>query len=168
MISSISAMSLILTMNWNLPSSMEQFTPISSDDPIQAVIKQAFDMDLKVEGGWGYHQNDAIILHTHSLSSKQLQHTLASMRTHLEMSMTQTAEHRYGGINVSELHRETYTDLEKVTYHVTAILESDYADFINAYKEGYGTETFDIEAHFHAREEATLKREITIWYRVKR
>jgi hypothetical protein len=147
---------------------MKQFAPISSDDPIQAVIKQAFDMDLKVDGGWGYHQNNPIILYTNSLPSKQLQHTLASMRAHLEMSMTQTAEHRYGGINVSELHRETYADLEKVTYHVTAIPESDYAYFINAYKEGYGTEEFDMEAHFKARKKATLSREVTVWYRVKK
>jgi hypothetical protein len=90
------------------------------------------------------------------------------MRTHLEMSMTQTAEHRYGGINVSELHRETYTDLEKVVYHVTAIPESDYADFIDAYKKGYGTEEFDMEAHFKARKKATLSREVTVWYRVKK
>ena len=144
---------------------MQSFTPISSDDPIADVIEKAFGMSLSVEGGWGYSLQDALIIQSTDLPLKQLQHTLASMRTHLEMSMTQPAEHRYGGINLTEVSRETHTDHEKIVYRVTAILESEYADFINAYKEGYGTEAFDMEAHFDARKKATLEREVILYYK---
>ena len=157
-------MFLMLIMNWSLQSNMNTFSPIPSDDPIQEVIKQVFDMDLDVDGGWGYTQNDPIISHTKTIPTTQLQHTLASMRTHLEMSMTQPAEQRYGGINLTELSKETKNNTDKVTYRVTAMLESDYTDFIAAYKEGYGTETFDMEAHFKARKDATLERTIIVWF----
>ncbi len=142
------------------------FEEISSDDPIAEVIKEAFDMDLEVSGGWGYTQENAIILLAKTAQLTQLQHTLASMRTHLEMSLTQPEHNRYGGINLNELSRITTDDPrhEAVTYRVTALLASDYADFINAYKEGYGTESFDMEAHFLARKEATLTRDITVWF----
>ena len=127
-------------------------------------------MDLDISGGWGYDMQQPIVLEEQTLPLEQLQHTLASMRVHLEMSMTLPQEQRYGGINLTELSRKTNhsTTLEAVTYQVAAILESDYAAFIAAYKEGYGTEAFDMEAHFHDREAATLKREVTVWYRVKR
>jgi len=155
----------MLMESWNLPNSSHQsFIKIPSDDSIATVIKSAFDMDLDVSGGWGYEMRHAIKYQESSLPLPQLQHTLASMRTHLEMSMTQHAEQRYGGINLTEKSRQTTGDFEAVTYQVTAMLESDYADFINAYKEGYGTADFDMEAHFKARKNATLHREIVVWF----
>jgi len=160
------------TANWNLQSNMMQFTPIASNDPIADVIKQAFDMEFPVSGGWGYSIENAIHLEKTSSPHQQLQHTLASIRMHLEMSMTQPKANRYGGINLSETDRESLENQgivhEKVIYHVTAMKESDYASFINAYKEGYGTEIFDMEAHFEARKEATLHRDITVWFYIEK
>ncbi len=151
--------------NWNLPNNTAPtFRQISSDDPIAEVIKRAFDMDLVVSGGWGYEAEQPIRVPADSTSVSQLQHTLASMRTHLEMSLTQPVQKRYGGINLTESNRYTEENLESVTYHVTAMPESQYATFIDAYKQGYGTEAFDMEAHFEARAKATLHREITVWF----
>lgn len=128
-------------------------------------------MDLDISGGWGYDMHQPIVLREQTLPHKQLQHTLASMRVQLEMSMTQPTTHRYGGINLSETGRESLKKhhilYEKVTYHVTAMKESDYSYFIDAYKKGYGTETFDIEAHFDARKKATLHRDIIVWFYIK-
>ena len=144
---------------------MNHFEPISSDDPIREVIKQAFDMDMEVDGGWGYSADTPIILHANSMPPKQLQHTLASMRTHLEMSMTLPPDKRYGGINLTELSRTAVQQhIEAVTYRVTAMPESDYADFIKIYKEKYGTEGFDMEAHFQDRKKATLARNVTVLF----
>ena len=140
------------------------FTQIPADDPIAKVIKRAFDMDLSVSGGWGYDAQQPIKLPAGSTSLSQLQHTLASMRTHLEMSLTQPAQKRYGGINLTESDRYTEENREAVTYQITAMPESQYAAFIDAYKQGYGTEAFDMEAHFKARAKATLHREITVWF----
>jgi len=155
----------MLMENWNLPNNTAPtFTQISSDDPIAEVIKRAFDMDLAASGGWGYEAEQPIRLPAGSTSVSQLQHTLASMRTHLEMSLTLPAEKRYGGINLTEYSRHAKEGLEAVTYHVIAMPESQYAAFINAYKQGYGIAEFDMEAHFEARAKATLRREITVWF----
>ena len=159
-------MSLMPMGSWNLPNNtVPTFTQISSDDPIAEVIKRAFDMDLAVSGGWGYEAQQPIKLLDDTLPIPQLQHTLASMRTHLEMNLTQPAQKRYGGINLTEYSRDTKGDLEAVIYHITAIPELQYAAFIDAYKQGYGTEAFDMEAHFEARAKATLHREVTVWFR---
>ena len=155
------------TMNWSLQNKMPTFPPLSANDPIREVIKQAFDMALPVEGGWGYTKKEALILHPHTMPTQQLQHTLASMRTHLEMSMTRPEGERYGGINLTEEHREADAAYQKVTYRVTAMLESDYTAFIAAYKAGYGTDDFDMEAHFHARKEATYKQNIAVWFQTQ-
>lgn len=156
------------TGSWNLQNKKVHFKQISADDPIRQVIKEVFDMDINVSGGWGYDAQHAILIHEHTVPLKQLQHTLSSMRAHLEMSMTLPEEERYGGINLSEYSRNIGSDktLEVVTYKVTAMLESDYAAYIKSYKEGYGTEDFDMVAHFQDREQATLRYEIAVWFKV--
>lgn len=152
--------------SWSLQNNSLTFEEISSDDPISVVIKEAFDLDLEVAGGWGYTQEDAIRLPSPNDQNSQLQHTLASMRTHLEMNLTQPPENSYGGINLNEISRSLTDDgrFLIVTYKITAMLGSDYTAFITAYKEGYGTENFDMEAHFQARKEATLERSATVWF----
>jgi len=144
------------------------FAHISDDDPIKELIKQGFDMSLDVSGGWGYTQQNPLVLHSSDIPKKQLQHTLATMRTHLEMSLTQKYENRYGGINLNELSREYHLQgdkkYEKVTYSATAMKEEDYAKFINEYKNGYGKEDFNMQAHFEARKIATVTLKIEMWF----
>ena len=55
---------------------------------------------------------------------------------------------------------------EKVTYKITAILEHQYNDFIEEYKEQYGQKDFDISDYFHRRKAATNEREETLWFLV--
>ena len=94
----------------------------------------------------------------------------ASMRAYIEMNMTLNEEERYGSINLREIGREQIAIgtllYDKVNYEISAIKEKVYASFINAYKEGYGKENFDIEAHFNERKKATLIREVTHWFEV--
>ena len=146
---------------------MVSFVDIVSTEPMSEVIKSAFDMDLDVSGGWGYDVDSAISISSTSAPLTQTQYTIASMRTHIEMSMTLPADLRYGGINLQELSRDTVTEdtqrYERVTYQVKAMLESDYARFISEYKKGYGTPEFDMATHFQQREESTLIREIALW-----
>jgi len=146
---------------------MVSFVDIVSTEPMSEVIKSAFDMDLDVSGGWGYDVDSAISISSTTAPLAQTQYTIASMRTHIEMSMTLPADLRYGGINLQELSRDTVTEdvqrYERVTYQVKAMLESDYARFISEYKKGYGTPEFDMATHFQQREESTLIREIALW-----
>ena len=147
----------------------DQFKEIPATDPISDVIRSVFDLSIPVEGGWGYTIDTALkLLSPLPAPLTQTEYTLASMRTHIEMHMTLPDDQRYGGINLNELSREEkvienrYYDI--VSYEVTAMRESDYARFIEAYKEGYGKDDFDISAHFEARKAATLSRKITLYF----
>ncbi len=151
---------------------MHAFKQIASNNDLQAVVKSAFDTDFSINGAWGYTQAQATIIeeNEHTLPLSQLEHTLTSMRTYLEMNMTLQKEERYGSINVNEINREELKTDEliyhKVTYEITAMKEDIYAAFISEYKEGYGKEDFDLNDHFKRRKEATLNRVLTHWFEV--
>lgn len=143
---------------------MAYFEELKSEDNLKKVIKVAFDTTLDISGGWGYNLKDVTIIHSLNMPLEQLQHTLASMRCYLEMNMVQPLENRYASINLKELKREEESSCEKVIYEVTAMKEELYNKFIDAYKKGYGKKSFDLNAHFEARREATLKREIKHYF----
>ena len=151
---------------------MSQFAQLSAEEPIQHIVKAAFDADLPLEGGWGYTQSlsTQITGNPDSIPLAQLEHMIASMRAYLEMNMIQPKEERYGSINLNEASRETIEEngktYHKITYEISAMKESLYADFIDEYKEGYGTDHFDMEDHFNRRKEATLIRIEPYWFEV--
>ena len=151
---------------------MSIFKQITSNNDLKEVIKSAFDTDLEVNGAWGYTQSLATVIEYTDLPTLQLEHTLASMRAYIEMNMTQEKAERYGSINVNEIAREQTEEnsqiYDKVTYEITAMQEDIYASFINEYKEGYGTEEFDLNDHFKKRKEATLTRVITYWFNLSK
>jgi hypothetical protein len=153
---------------------MSSFKQIPSSEPIADVIKSAFDAVLPVEGGWGYDKHEATVFYDNpqQLPVEQLEHMLISMRAYLEMNMTLPKEARYGSINVNEKLRETVTEenhiYHKVVYEISAMKEEDYERFIEAYKEGYGKEMFDVDAHFRQRKAATLLRSVMYWFEVSK
>ena len=148
---------------------MPKFMPITSSDPLKEIIKSAFEMDVELTGGWGYEKKMATLRHSsNGLPVEQFEHTFATMRAYIEMNMTRDEETRYGSINPTELSRE-YVSFEnknfvKVTYEVSGMLEKTYANFINIYKENYGSPDFDMSEHFKQRKEATLVRCVTHWF----
>ena len=148
---------------------MSTFKQIPSDEPVREVIKAAFDTDLSLGGGWGYTQESVTIITSlpQAVPLEQLEHMFASMRAYLEMHMTLPKSERYGSINVNEIERHTIQEenhYHRVIYEITAMNEETYAALIEEYKEGYGKENFDIEAHFQKRKEATLRRQVTHWF----
>jgi len=149
---------------------MSQFDILKSDNNLQEIINTAFDTDLDISGSWGYTQELSTIIHISNAPLSQFQHMFASMRAYVEMNMTLEKENRYGSINLNETAREQINQdnlfYDKVTYSVTAMKENVYATFINAYKEGYGKEDFDLSEHFNKRKEATLTREVTHWFEI--
>jgi len=148
---------------------MPNFKAITSSDPIKEIIKSAFDLEVELSGGWGYSAKNATYIHsTNGLPASQFEHTLATMRAYIEMNMTLSEDERYGSINPNETSREIITvdgiEYEKVIYTVTGMKEDRYADFINEYKKGYGTPTFDMDDHFKRRKEATISRVVEHWF----
>jgi len=149
---------------------MLKFEQLKSDNDLKEVIKSAFDTDLPLSGAWGYTQELATIIESTDVPLVQLEHMLASMRAYIEMNMTLPKEERFGGINLNETLRvqEHVGNLvyDKVTYEITAIKEETYTSFIKAYKEGLGTEGFDITEHFNQRKKATLTRNEDYWFEI--
>ena len=145
-----------------------KFQEIDTDGDLKEIIQSAFDVALNVDGGWGYSQNSALIIYKTSFPLEQLQHTLASMRAHLEMSMTQPKEKRYGAINVNEIKREQITtDIRKydiITFEVSGMLEEVYTAFIQEYKDGQDSADFDVSDHFKRRKKETLIRQEIFWF----
>ena len=148
---------------------MSTFQNIENDSNIQQTIKNTFDVELSLEGSWGYTKEYASIIKSiqNNMPLNQLEHMITTMRAHMEMNLTQVKENRYGAINANEKSREKIQEnsliYDKVTYEVTAIKEDLFKKFILEYKEGYEKESFDLNAHFKRRKEATLTRE-TIHY----
>ena len=147
------------------------FEKIESSSDLQEIIKAAFDADFPIDGGWGYTKELATIIKESELPITQLEHTIASMRTHLEMNMTRQKKERYGSINLNETQRESYQNdsrlYHKVTYSITAMKEEQYNDFIEEYKEGYGKKEFDLSEYFERRKRATLSRTEAYWFEIE-
>jgi len=151
---------------------MFTFKNIKDNQDIKDTIESIFNINLAITGGWGYTIENATIIKEYKdkLPLNQLEHMIVSMRVHLEMNITQDKNSRYAGINANELNREiilknslTY---DKVTYIVTAIKDDLYTEFMKDYKNGYGTDSFNITEHFKKRKEATLTREIIHYFEV--
>jgi len=144
--------------------------PLHPSDCIATIIASAFGQSLPIEGGWGYTQKDALRITSTTTPLRELEHTIALMRTHLEMSMTRPPEQRYGSININALQHQSVEEeggvYHCVTYRVEAMLESEYQGFIAEYKAEFGKASFDIEAHFTRRKRATLTREVILWFDV--
>jgi hypothetical protein len=151
---------------------MTTFERLQENTNIQELIKSTFDADLPLAGSWGYTQETATIIEglPEGMSLPQLEHMVTSIRAHLEMNITQEKENRYGAINANEREREESSSDEgvfnKITYELTGIKEELFNAFIKEYKEGYGKEDFDLNAHFKRRLEATLTREVVHYFEV--
>lgn len=151
---------------------MTTFQNIQNNKGIKQTIDSTFDVDLALDGDWGYSKEQATIIKTlHSgMSLDQLEHMIVTMRAHLEMNITQEVANRYGGINANERARERINNdtavFDKVTYEITGIKENIYHAFIKEYKEGYETEELDLNDHFKRRKEATLTREVVHYFEV--
>lgn len=149
---------------------MSTFKQLEKTEDLKEILKTAFDSDLPVYGSWGYSKDDVTLIEASDIPTVQIQHIFASMRAYVEMNMTLSEENRYGSINLNEKIRETFTmdkkTYHKVTYVATAMQETLYNSFIKDYKEGYGTESFDLNQHFEKRKEATLTREVIHWFQI--
>lgn len=145
-----------------------QFQNIPTGEDVQRVIESAFDVKLDVSGEWGYTRESAMVIHATEVPLQQLEHTLASMRTFIEMNMTMPEEERYGAINVNEIARECVREnnkiYDKIVYEISGMPEKEYEKFIDEYKAGYESPEFDLSGHFQRRKEATVTLQKSFWF----
>jgi len=140
------------------------FDRVKLDESISSFVKRVFDIELDIEGGFGYEKSDATIINDLKGDSlDQYVYNLAHMRSYLEMNILKDKESRYSSINLIQRSKTNKDGYTIYSYDIQAMLESDYTKFIDEYKDGYGKDWFDIQDHFKRREEATLKREVVYW-----
>ncbi|MEA2050232.1 MAG: hypothetical protein U9O56_05840 [Campylobacterota bacterium] len=137
-------------------------------DDIAGVIKDIFDIDLDISGGWGYDYNNPLVVNSLDITIDQFLHMFSTMRANIEMNLLLDDENRYGGINATFLEAKKLVldnnTFDVVTYKISAIKEKKYAEFIKEYKDGYGKKEFDITKHFENRQKYTISREVDYWF----
>jgi len=149
---------------------MTTFNELPQQDNLQAFIKAAFNIEFPLSGDWGYTKEKATVIENlrEGMPLNQLEHTITTIRTQIEMS----EKNAYRGINVNEKERENISEgdrlFEKVTYEVTAMKEEDYNAFVQEYKDGYENKELDLNDHFKRRKEATLGREVYHYFEVSK
>jgi hypothetical protein len=146
------------------------FKEIEVEDNLEALVKVAFNSDLKLDGAWGYTQVLAtLIKKENSTPVLQIEFTLATMRAYLEMNMTLEEDERYSAINLQELSRKKVDGVyDRVVYEISAMKEKVYKEFIAEYKENSQKLGFAMAEHFARRNKATLKREVVYWFKIEK
>lgn len=147
------------------------FKELEAVENIKKVVKNLFDVELNISGGWGYGADDALIINSLDMPMGQFTNLFATLRTNVEMSFNLDKDEKYGGIALNEEDRkETHSNgrgYSIVSFKVTAMKEKQYAEFIKEYKENYGKKEFDLAGHFRRRKEQTLKRVVECWFCVE-
>lgn len=144
------------------------FKEVEKVENIKEVIKNLFDVELDISGGWGYDDESALTINSLDIPMGQFMNLFATLRTNLEMNFNKSPDERYGGINLSLQEEKS---MEKngnrydiATFEISAMNEKRYAEFIKEYKENYGKKAFDLNDHFGRRKEATLIRIVECWF----
>lgn len=146
-----------------------EFNQIEEVENLSEILKETFDVNLDISGGWGYDNNSAVILNSLDIPIDQFLHMFATIRATIEMNLMLDEDERYGGINVNFLEGEQFEIENKifdhVTFEVTAMKESTYANFIQEYKDNYGkNKDFDMSDHFKRRAESTISLKCDYWF----
>jgi len=138
-------------------------------DNISKTIKDIFDVDLSISGGWGYDSSSATIIENlQDTQAEQFLHMFASMRANIQLNITLDKDEKYGGINLTFIEKKRVKIDDKtycvVTFKITAMKEKLYAKFIQEYKDGYGKKEFDLADHFNQRKQSTIEDKVDYWF----
>jgi len=145
------------------------FNQIEPVENLSTVLKDTFDVELDLSGGWGYDNNSAVVVNHLDIPIDQFLHMFATIRATIEMNLMQDEKSRYGGIKVTFLEGEQFEVENKIydhiTFEITAMNEKKYAEFIQEYKDNYGkNEDFDMDDHFKRRTENTITLKSDYWF----
>ncbi|MEA3523226.1 MAG: MOSC domain-containing protein [Campylobacterota bacterium] len=145
-----------------------KFEKAQDVEDIRETIRDIFDLDLDISGGWGYNQQSALKIRKIESSFEQFAHTFAIIRSNVEMNIMQEEANRYSGLNVHVENQEKITknkiDYKVVSFKITATATKQNKEFIKEYKENYGKENFDIQEHFQKRKNSEITRIIECWF----
>ncbi len=111
----------------------QNFKMLQEVEDIKTIIKDTFELELDVQGGWGYDNNTALKVNSlNSMNLEQFVHTFATIRAILEMNLTCNKDEKYAGINATfeeskkfEINNKTY---DVLSFKITAMNEKLYGE----------------------------------------
>ncbi len=145
-----------------------KFKELEKSDNIKKIIKNLFDIDLNISGGWGYSKSSALIINSLDMPIEQFMNLFATLRANIEMNFNLDKDKRYGGISLS-LQKTNNISTKNgfytvATFKISAMNENSYAKFIKEYKDNYGKKEFNLTEHFKRRKEQTVIRVVDYWF----
>jgi hypothetical protein len=145
-----------------------KFKELENVDNIKDIIKNLFNIDLDISGGWGYTKQNALILNSLDIPMEQFMNLFATLRANIEMNFALNQSERYGGVVLNLQSKDTIFEEGRVftlaTFKISAMNERVYADFIKEYKDNYGKKEFNLVDHFKRRKDQTIIRIIDYWF----
>lgn len=142
------------------------------------VIKECFKKDLPIRGGWGYTQEDCVILDKNDDTVNKsipfngigYEHLFAEKRLYIELIVSRPENDRYSEIKWS-LQKQSLVNsggksFDKLIFDVTAFHDSDWEKLKSEFEGPNGIKSpgFDAEAHERKRNELMVKFESIFWF----
>lgn len=148
---------------------MSEFSQIKNLPDTKTAIKNLFDLDLEISGGWGYEAEDAVLFKGSNLDKSHIFHTFAMIRSIIEMSILKDKEYSAINANLKEISniKKDGKNYEFAKYKITAMKTEIYKSLIQEYKNSKFDENFDMNAHFNKRKENTITRDIICWFGIE-
>lgn len=137
-----------------------------------------FDVDLPIEGGWGYEMADAVIINKkHPSVNPNMpfygvghERTFAIHRLYIELIIMRPKDDRYAGIEWHKgMQRVVESDgrsFDHIQGKATALRASDW-DMLKERWEapnGYGSDGFDEQSHHQLHNKLTQTFECEYWF----
>lgn len=145
------------------------FEKIDLVDDLSGVINDIFQVELDIDGGWGYDNNNPVIVNSLKMPINEFLDMFAMIRSNIEMNLMLDEEKRFSGINVNFIEGKQVKIDNKIfdvlTYEISAIKEKEYAFFIQEYKDNYGKNLqFDLNDHFERRKKSSISIQTDFWF----
>ena len=155
--------------------------PVTSSDSPRSVLARHFASDvgeLPIQGGWGYTQEDSIIIDKYDpvvdrsvpFNGIRLEKIIAELRISEELVFSRPLGHCLMEIKWSmttqRLHCSGDKSYDRLTFEISAFHATDWIELKSEYEGpyGYGTPGFDVHTHEQKREERRVRFTRDFWY----
>ncbi len=149
----------------------------SSPAPRQVILED-FEIDLPIDGGWGFSQEDACIIDANDptvskvipFNGASIEHVFVEKRIYEQLIVSRPHGDRFSGISWNLLSQSLFRDGDRcydvLEFEVEALPDQAWETLKAEWEgpEGYGHPDFDVDAHNARREEKTVRFESTFWF----
>ena len=151
---------------------------VESPREILAADFKSLGGELPIRGGWGYSQEDAVIIDKNDpvvpsgipFDGVEIEYIFVEKRIYEELIIFRPPEERFAGIKWNLLkqrlteHNGRSYDL--LTFEVTALPGKDCEELKGEWEgpNGYGSSGFDVDAHFSKRDAKAIRYVTEYWF----